>query len=59
MPMMAKLDMVIKYTSKEVSSQLELALDLWEGAAAAVVERERLLGVMVDMQECMDTGDIR
>lgn len=50
MPMMAKLDMVIKYTSKAVAAELEEALDLWEAATACVVERERLLGDMVDMQ---------
>eukprot|EP00873_Tetraselmis_striata_P028491 jgi/Tetstr1/448755/TSEL_035990.t1 len=58
MPMMAKLDMVIKYTSKAVAAELEEALDLWEAATACVVERERLLGDMVDMQEGMDSGDI-
>jgi len=58
MPMMAKLDMVMKYTSRELSADLEEALWIWEGAAATVVERERLLGIMVDMQETMDSGNI-
>ncbi|KAK3243859.1 hypothetical protein CYMTET_46513, partial [Cymbomonas tetramitiformis] len=43
MPVMQKLDMVIKYTSKELSHHLEAALACWEAGAAALLERERAL----------------
>lgn len=59
MPMMSKLDMVIKYTSRDLSPSLEDALEVWESGAAALQERERLLGLMVDMQESMGGGSIR
>lgn len=41
MPMMQKLDMVIKYTSRELSANLESALDHWERGTAAILEREK------------------
>jgi hypothetical protein len=42
-PIMPKLDMVIKYTSPEWSHHLEAALHAWEYAAAAVLDRERVV----------------
>lgn len=41
LPVLAKLDMVVKYTSTELSHQFEGALEAFEAAAAAVLERER------------------
>jgi len=58
MPMMGKLDMVIKYTAKEISPRLEQALEIWESGAASVVERERLLSMMLEIQENIESGSI-
>ena len=40
-PVTAKLDWVIRYTGPEGSDLFEPALQAWEQAAAAVLERER------------------
>ena len=41
MPITAKLDWVIRYTEGDASALFEPALQAWEQAAAAVLERER------------------
>ena len=41
MPVTAKLDWVIRYTGEEGCDLFEPALQAWEQAAAAVLERER------------------
>lgn len=41
MPVTAKLDWVIRYTGQEAGGLFEPALQAWEQAAAAVLERER------------------
>eukprot|EP00227_Mantoniella_beaufortii_P011993 CAMPEP_0197587240 /NCGR_PEP_ID=MMETSP1326-20131121/8934_1 /TAXON_ID=1155430 /ORGANISM="Genus nov. species nov., Strain RCC2288" /LENGTH=176 /DNA_ID=CAMNT_0043151943 /DNA_START=9 /DNA_END=539 /DNA_ORIENTATION=+ len=51
---MAKLDMVIKYTSPEWSHQLEAALGAWEFSAAAVLNRER---VVADLERLAADAD--
>lgn len=51
MPMVARIDMVIKYTSVPFADQFEQALDVWDSAAAAVLHREDLLGRLVAVQK--------
>ena len=41
LPVTAKLDWVIRYTGQEAGDLFEPALQAWEQAAAAVLERER------------------
>lgn len=43
MPMLEKLGMVVKYSELEHVSHLEVSLDAWEAAAAAVLAREKAL----------------
>ncbi|DBA81363.1 hypothetical protein WJX79_002588 [Trebouxia sp. C0005] len=50
-PVTAKLDWVIRYTGEEGSDLFEPALQAWEQAAAAVLERERLLGQLSLLQQ--------
>ncbi|KAK9811594.1 hypothetical protein WJX72_006692 [[Myrmecia] bisecta] len=59
LPIMAKLDMVIKYTSPHMSTLFEAALEAWEAAAAVVMERERLLGLLVEVREVVEDGELR
>lgn len=51
MPMVARIDMVIKYTSDPFADRLEQALDAWDSAAAAILHREDLLGRLVAVQK--------
>jgi len=56
LPVMQKLDMVIKYTSEEFAHNLEAALQVWELAAAAVTEREQNLTILEELQKYKATG---
>lgn len=46
LPVSAKLDWVIRYTGQEAGGLFEPALQAWEQAAAAVLERERYCTVV-------------
>lgn len=50
-PVTCKLDWVIRYTGEEGCDLFEPALQAWEQAAAAVLERERLLGQLSLLQQ--------
>ena len=49
LPVMQKLDMVIKYTSPQMAPRLEAALVTWELAAASVAEREQSLTILEEL----------
>ncbi|KAL3143702.1 Coiled-coil domain-containing protein 87 [Trebouxia sp. C0009 RCD-2024] len=51
LPVTAKLDWVIKYTGPEAGDLFEPALQAFEQAAAAVLERERLVGQLSQIQQ--------
>lgn len=52
MPVTTKLDWVIRYTGEEGSDLFEPALQAWEQAAAAVLERERSVCALVLSDPC-------
>ncbi len=57
MPMMKKLDLVIKYTSRDMSSRLEGALDAWEAGAAALLRREEMVNNLQSAIALMGDGN--
>ena len=56
LPVMQKLDMVIKYTSPEMAPRLEAALAVWELAAASVMEREQSLTILEELHRYRAVG---
>jgi len=50
MPGLSQLDMLIKYSSWDAADDIEVALDCWEAAAAAVLFRESVVQELVEVR---------